>query len=79
MQKASALEKLAAAHHNDLALHSQGIWVASIMPTAVRMFEIIQYAILIDIVVDDIGAKNKTKRGTLINGHGRVKKRGSHD
>jgi hypothetical protein len=61
MQKASALEKLAAAHHSVFALHSHGIWVASIMPTAVRTFEIIRYVILIELVVDDIGARNKTK------------------
>ena len=34
MQNARALEKLAAAHQSILAPHSQGIWLASIIPTA---------------------------------------------
>ena len=35
VQNASALEKLAAAHQRVLDAHSQGIWVASMIPTAV--------------------------------------------
>ena len=40
MQKASALEKLAAAHQRVFAPHSQGIWDASMIPTAVDQMRI---------------------------------------
>ena len=36
VQKAMALEKLAAAHQSIFAPHSQGICVASMMPTAIK-------------------------------------------
>jgi len=37
VQKAKALEKLAAAHQSIFAPHSQGICVASMMPTAIKL------------------------------------------
>jgi hypothetical protein len=40
VQKASALEKLAAAHQSIFAPHSQGIWVESMMPMAVNVIQI---------------------------------------